>query len=93
MRARYSAHAVGDHRYLLDTWHPDTRPPGVAGGAEHWLGLEVGDVVRGGALDADGTVSFAAHFRSGERTRVLRETSRFVRLGARWVYYDGDLEF
>ena len=92
MRARYSAHAVGDHAYLLTSWHPDTRPNEVAGGTKTWLGLEVGTVERGGALDATGTVAFAARFRQGGRTRVFREVSRFVRVNGRWVYFDGTFD-
>lgn len=93
MRARYSAHVVGDPGYLLSSWHPDTRPPDIAGGDETWLGLEVGAVERGGALDATGTVAFAAHFRQGDRIRVLREISSFVRVQGRWVYFDGTFDF
>ena len=93
MRARYSAHVVGDHAYLLHSWHPDTRPVHVARGEETWRGLEVGAVERGGALDATGTVTFAAHFRQDGRTRVLREVSSFVRVNGRWVYFDGTFDF
>ena len=93
MRARYSAHVVGDHDYLLASWHPDTRPEMIGGRSEQWLGLELGEIVGGRALDTEGTVAFAAHFHSGEQTRVLRETSRFVRLAGRWIYYDGRLDF
>ena len=30
MRSRYSAYALGLHDYLLQTWHPDTRPRQLA---------------------------------------------------------------
>ena len=90
MRARYSAHALGNTAYLVRSWHPDTCPPVVTDSSYHWTGLEVRDRERGRALDRDGTVCFVAHWeREGERGQ-LAERSRFVRLGTRWVYVDGD---
>lgn len=95
MRARYSAHVVGHEDYLQRSWHPDTRPPTLAMSdtSERWLGLDVIDIERGGALDAEGFVAFEARFQQGSVERALRERSRFVRLGGRWVYYDGELDF
>lgn len=94
MRARYCAHATGDVAYLAHSWHPDTRPPDVHDPGVQWLGLEVQEVARGGALDREGTVSFVARYRSaaaGAERGVLAERSRFARLGMRWVYVDGDV--
>jgi SEC-C motif domain protein len=34
MRSRYSAHALGLHAYLQDTWHPRTRPVSAPGRSE-----------------------------------------------------------
>ena len=90
MRARYSAHALGDTAFLTRSWHPDTCPPLVTDSTYTWTGLEVLECVRGRALDRDGTVTFAARWeRDGERG-VMAERSHFVRLGTRWVYHDGD---
>ena len=92
MRSRYSAFVRGDLAYLQATWHPDTRPatldpdpPGL-----RWLGLEV----RGHAdQDADhATVEFVARSKLQGRAHRLHETSRFVRLGGRWHYLDGDVD-
>lgn len=90
MRARYSAHAVGDAAYLRRSWHPDTCPEAVTDPSVSWTGLEVREVSGGRALDRQGTVSFAAHYRRFGEDGVLVERSRFVRLGTRWVYLDGD---
>lgn len=92
MRSRYSAFVLDELQYLLDTWHPDTRPaalepnpPGLK-----WLGLQV----RAHAVqDADrATVEFVARSRLHGRASRLHETSRFVR-GADgiWRYLDGDI--
>lgn len=91
MRSRYSAYVRGLGDYLLDTWHPSTRPaeapvfePGL-----RWLGLEV---KQHRAIDAThATVSFVARSKLGGRAHRLQETSRFVCEGGRWYYVDGDV--
>ena len=80
MRSRYSAFAVGQAAYLLQTWHPTTRPPSVETGGG-WLRLEVLSA-SGGLLDAEGEVHFRAHHVTG----VQEERSRFVRDLGRWSY-------
>jgi SEC-C motif domain protein len=91
MRSRYSAFVLDRIDYLMDTWHPGTRParldpnpPGLK-----WLGL---DVKATALQDADhGTVEFVARSKQGGRAHRLHEVSRFVREGGRWFYVDGDL--
>jgi SEC-C motif-containing protein len=87
MRSRYSAFAVGDTYYLLETWHPTSRPRRVRIDPDRsWVGLEVLDVSGGGLLDAEGTVEFVArHERDGERGE-LHEISAFLRVDGRWRY-------
>jgi len=90
MRSRYSGYVRNLTDYLLDTWHPLTRPavlepspPGL-----RWLGLEVR---RHCVQDADhATVEFVARSKVGGRAERLHETSRFVREEGRWYYLDGD---
>jgi SEC-C motif-containing protein len=90
MRSRYSAYVRNLTGYLLETWHPRTRPsvlepspPGL-----RWLGLQV----RGHeVLDADhATVEFVARSKLGGRAQRMHETSSFVREDERWYYVDGD---
>ncbi|HXD27877.1 MAG TPA: YchJ family metal-binding protein [Arthrobacter sp.] len=89
MRSRYSAFAVGDTAYLLESWHPSTRPstleldPDMA-----WRRLDIVDTVAGGPFDDTGIVEFAAHYRGGGERGVQRERSRFVREDGRWYYVD-----
>lgn len=90
MRSRYSAHALRELSYLEQSWHPETCPdviapdPGLT-----WTGLEIRQTERGGALDTDGTVEFAATFERNGEPGTLHEVSRFERLAMRWVYVDG----
>lgn len=90
MRSRYSAFALGEPGYLLETWHSRTRPrtldldPDV-----RWTGLEVLATTGGALLDAEGTVEFRAHHRAGGRIGAQHEHSRFAREDGRWRYLDG----
>jgi SEC-C motif-containing protein len=90
MRSRYSAFVLEDAAYLIDTWHPSTRPanlqfePGL-----RWLGLQIKTFK---VQDTDhATVEFVARSKQGGRAHRLQETSRFVREHGRWFYLDGDL--
>ncbi len=91
MRSRYAAFEAGDEAWLLASWHPSTRPPGVAfeRGAR-WLGLEVRQHRQ---IDADhAEVEFVARGRlAGGKAFRLHERSRFVREDGRWYYVDGDV--
>ncbi|MEJ5914753.1 YchJ family protein [Pseudokineococcus sp. 1T1Z-3] len=94
MRSRYSAFAVGDVEHLVRTWHPATRPQGLAedlavevgAGGVRWLHLAVTAVEEGGPFDDAGFVTFEAVSRAGGRRHVLRERSAFARVDGRWAY-------
>ncbi|MET0703862.1 MAG: YchJ family metal-binding protein [Mycobacterium sp.] len=89
MRSRYSAFARADADYLFRTWHPRTRPTEVAvDPGTTWTGLEITDVVAGGADDDRGVVEFTAHFDSAGRADEMHERSRFARRAGRWFYLD-----
>ncbi|MFP5368811.1 MAG: YchJ family protein [Actinomycetes bacterium] len=89
MRSRYSAFVLLDAAYLLDTWHPETRPSGLEldTGIE-WRRLDIVSTQRGGPLDNQGTVEFKAHFRQDGERGVHHETSRFLKAGSQWYYLD-----
>lgn len=90
MRSRYSAFVLQDADYLLQTWHPRTRPvemafePGL-----RWLGLQVRSHLPLGEDEA--TVEFVARSKLAGRAHRLHETSRFLREAGRWYYLDGTL--
>jgi SEC-C motif-containing protein len=90
MRSRYCAFTLGLTDYLLDTWHPSTRPDSIAADPPglKWLGLEV----RRHAVQGHGhaVVEFVARNRLNGRAVRLHETSRFVHEVGRWLYVDGD---
>jgi SEC-C motif-containing protein len=92
MRSRYSAFALRDDAYLVRTWHPSTRPPGLdLPAGRRWTRLRVLGTDRGGPDDADGEVEFRAHFRDRGEPGVLTERSRFTRVDGEWRYLDGDV--
>jgi len=91
MRSRFSAFAVHDAAYLLRSWHPTTRPPGVDfDPALRWTRLEILGGTEGGPFSTSGTVEFRAHYTENGRPGELRENSRFVRHDYAWVYLDGN---
>jgi SEC-C motif-containing protein len=92
MRSRYTAYMLHREAYLLDTWHPSSRPAalGLANDvATKWLGLEV---KRHELQKPDhALVEFVARYKVNGRAHRLHEVSRFVRENERWFYVDGDI--
>jgi len=91
MRSRYSAYVLGLRDYLRDTWHPRTRPLAIEADPPglRWLGLDVRSHTQQDGTHA--TVEFVARNKLGGRAWRHHETSRFERVGGRWLYVDGDL--
>ena len=88
MRSRYAAFVLDDAAYVLQSWHPDTRPAVVEPDAGlRWTGLDVLDTSGGGLFDAEGVVEFRAHYRDSGRPGEMHERSRFVRFDGQWVYW------
>lgn len=89
MRSRYTAYVEGKEDYLLQSWHPETRPAGLQLDDTEWLGLKVIRCQQGQAGDDEGIVEFTASFRVGDRVKRLHEISQFRRLDGRWYYHSG----
>lgn len=90
MRSRFSAFAVGDSAYLLQTWHPDTRPETLELDADRrWYRLDVLATREGGPFDSTGSVEFEAFYRTSAGAGSQREISRFSREAGQWLYLDG----
>lgn len=91
MRSRYAAYALGDDRYVLDTWAAETRPVELFAAGEprpKWMKLEVE-----GAEEAPdgrtGEVRFCARGRTAMGAFAMKARSRFRReADGRWVYVD-----
>lgn len=93
MRSRYTAYAMKMESYLLDTWHPDTRPAALhlhEDDATRWIGLEIKRHELTGPQTAQ--VEFVARYKIGGRAHRMHETSRFVRENGVWFYVDGDIQ-
>lgn len=92
MLSRYAAYALRRKDYLLETWHPDTRPAALEledESGRKWLGLEI---KRHEQAEPDrALVEFVARYKVGGRAHRLHEVSRFVREAGRWLYVDGDI--
>jgi SEC-C motif-containing protein len=91
MRSRYCAFVLCNEQYLLDTWHPSTRPGSIPfNRKQKWLGLRVINANSTGADSAE--VEFIARSRVSNAAAVRHhERSRFVREGGRWLYIDGEI--
>jgi SEC-C motif-containing protein len=90
MRSRFSAFALGLPGYLLDSWHPSTRPASLELDPEQrWTRLDILSTRDGGPFDTRGQVAFRAWWRSDSDRGTLEETSDFVRERGRWSYVDG----
>lgn len=85
MRSRYSAFVVGAWDYLLQSWHPDTRPSRISSRNSAWLGLTIVD-------SNEDQVEFIAAFRDGRDICALHEISRFAQIDGHWRYLDGKCE-
>ncbi|MFC4913779.1 YchJ family protein [Actinomadura gamaensis] len=93
MRSRYSAFVMRDADYLLRSWHPATRPPGIEfEPGLRWERLEIVRTADGAAGDTRGTVEFRAHYVQDGRRDHLHEKSRFVLHDDAWVYVNGRVE-
>lgn len=92
MRSRYTAYVRGDEPYLLRTWHPRTRPASVEAGDVQWRGLDVLEFTADPQDASRASVRFVAHYLHSDGVPgTMRETSRFVIEGGRWLYVDGDV--
>jgi SEC-C motif-containing protein len=94
MRSRYTAYVLGDEKYLLKTWHKNTRPGALNLSRQEplkWIGLKV----LNHTVDSDdpnqASVEFVARYRVNGRAQKIHELSRFCKEDGHWFYIDGDL--
>jgi len=91
MRSRYSAYSLQNDKYLLETWHPKTRPKNNPSDDDNttWTGLEILRTEEGLKNDTNGIVEFIATCDVKVTTSHIHETSQFVHENDRWYYIDG----
>jgi SEC-C motif-containing protein len=89
MRSRYSAYCLGNKVYLLNTWHPSTRPETLHLNENpvKWVGLEIANAPE--VLGDEASVEFIARYKQNGRAGRMHEVSRFKREKAKWFYVDG----
>lgn len=97
MRSRYSAYVYGLEDYLLNTWHPDTRPNALnlkEDTAIKWLRLEI---LRQASSQTDinhashqATVEFVAYYKMNGKAEKVHEISHFEYLAQGWHYHSGE---
>ena len=86
MRSRYTAYALLNQDYLLDTWHRSSRPPGIKmDPATQWIRLKI-------LSSEHDRVEFIATYRINGKAHTLHESSRFINEAGRWFYLGGILE-
>lgn len=91
MRSRYSAYTLALETYLLNTWHPETRPSSLnlTTFDRHifWLGLQIKQCKT--ISENEATVEFIARFKDNAqhgKAERLHEISQFLRLENTWFY-------
>jgi SEC-C motif-containing protein len=91
MRSRYTAYTLQNDKYLLDTWHPNTRPDYKPSDDDNttWTRLEILHTEDGLKSDTKGIVEFIAHCEVKGTKSHVHETSQFVHEDSRWYYLDG----
>ena len=95
MRSRYSAYALGNYDWLVETTHPETRAEVSAEALARqcqgvrWLRLDVETCVDATEPDAADLVDFHALYELDGVVRQLGERSAFLRHEGRLYYVDG----
>jgi SEC-C motif-containing protein len=91
MRSRYTAFVMGLEEYLLQTWHPETRPATLNLNEDpptKWLGLQIKHAES--TSETTATVEFVARHKVAGKAERLHELSQFVRIEGCWYYRAGD---
>ena len=86
MRSRYTAYTQNNQAYLIDSWHPSTRPQSLNLVSNmKWLRLKI-------VNSSESSVEFVATCRMDGKAHNLHEVSRFVFEQGCWYYVDGDID-
>lgn len=92
MRSRYTAYTQQNNDYLLQSWHPDTRPTDNPGDDDNtvWTGLKILRTEAGTENDSQGIVEFIASCEVKGVASQLHEISHFSRADNQWLYIEGE---
>lgn len=98
MRARYSAYAVGDVKFLFASSGPEVRAEFDEkttrdwSKSAQWQGLDITATEKGGKDDEEGEVSFVAHYAANGQKCEHREHATFRKIDGEWRFIDGVIE-
>lgn len=95
MRSRFTAYALGNTDYMLETWDSSKRPEQIDLSKEEnvqWTHLEIIDTKKGGISDNKGLVEFKAFYTLNDEEYAMHEISRFVKKNKHWYYLDGQVK-
>ena len=88
MRSRYTAHALREAGYLVETWHPDYRPAQLDLDPRiRWIGL---DIIASKPGQTKAQVEFEATLLLNGQVSAMRERSDFVLHHGSWLYTSGE---
>ena len=94
LRARYTAFALGEVDYIIDTHHSRTRGELKREEIEDWsksskwLGLEIVKTEAGEAKDEKGAILFCARYEADGKAQEHWEQSIFEKEGGQWRFLD-----
>lgn len=92
MRSRYSAYVANKTSYILQTWHPSTRPQIIDPTTiPNWCSLKIMRTSKGRESDNEGTVEFTATAMDSGKISQLHEVSHFVKEDRYWLYVSGKI--
>jgi len=92
MRSRFTAYAIHNEAYLLETWDNTKCPDSVDFSKEEkveWTNLHIISQKKGRKKDHKGIVEFKAYYTLNGDEYVINEISRFVKKEGKWFYLDG----
>lgn len=89
MRSRYSAYVYKLFDYLLDTWHPATRPETLDEDSlpSQWIGLKIHAYEQQTTEHA--SVEFTARYKINGKAYRMHERSQFEKINDIWFYKNG----
>lgn len=93
MRARYTAYSMLNENFLIQSWHPETRPKDISlDPTVIWIGLDIKNLKDGEQDDESGEVEFIARCKTNGKASRIHEISQFRRHKKHWVYHEGELK-
>lgn len=96
MRSRYTAYALCEVDYIMNTTHPSTRRQYTSDGIKQWAlssvwkKLEIISTNKGKLEDTIGYVEFKAYYSDlAGQNHIHHEYSTFKKIGTNWMFVEG----